>query len=68
MNKTVVVEVSLVKAHPLYRKRFTTKKKYYVHSQDNAIHVGDVVVFREVPPLSKLKRWNVVSVVSQGVS
>ena len=67
MNKTVVVEVSVVRAHPLYRKRFTTKKKYYVHNEDTAIWVGDVITFRETRPLSKLKRWNVVEVVSKAV-
>lgn len=67
MNKTVVVEVSVVRAHPLYRKRFTTKKKYYVHNEDTTIWVGDVITFRETRPLSKLKRWNVVEVVSKAV-
>lgn len=67
MNKTVVVEVSVVRAHPLYRKRFTTKKKYYVHNEDNTVGVWDTVTFRETRPLSKLKRWNVVEIVSKAV-
>jgi small subunit ribosomal protein S17 len=67
MQHTVVVEVSVVRAHPLYKKRFTKKKKYYAHNADNIAKVGDTVKIREVRPLSKLKRWNMVEVVTKSV-
>jgi small subunit ribosomal protein S17 len=35
MQQTVVVEVSRAKTHPKYKKTFISKKKYYVHDQEN---------------------------------
>jgi small subunit ribosomal protein S17 len=67
MQHTVVVEVSVVRAHPLYRKRFTKKKKYYAHNAANVAKVGDVVKIREIRPLSRLKRWNLVEVVTKSI-
>ena len=68
MDKTIVVEVSVVRAHPLYRKRFTTKKKYYVHSETNTVKVGDVVIFREARPLSASKRWSLLKIIPSSLS
>lgn len=68
MAQTIVVEVSVVRAHPLYRKRFTKKKKYYAHDASSLAKTGDVVRIREVRPLSKLKRWSLVEVVSTSVA
>jgi small subunit ribosomal protein S17 len=62
MDKTIVVEVKSVKQHPLYRKRFTTKKKYYAHDEANTAHTGDVVRVRLDKPLSKTKRWALVEI------
>ena len=62
MDKTIVVEVKSVKQHPLYRKRFTTKKKYYAHDEANTAHIGDVVRVRLDKPLSKTKRWALVEI------
>ncbi|HMY80733.1 MAG TPA: 30S ribosomal protein S17 [Candidatus Absconditabacterales bacterium] len=56
-DKTLVVEVKRVTMHPLYKKRFTVKKKYYVHDENNVHKEGDVVTFLQTRPLSKLKRW-----------
>ncbi|MBP7007619.1 30S ribosomal protein S17, partial [Patescibacteria group bacterium] len=56
-DKTLVVEVKRVTMHPLYKKRFTVKKKYYVHDEVNAYKEGDTVTFLQTRPLSKLKRW-----------
>ncbi len=56
-NKTRVVLVKSVRVHPLYRKRFIVRKKYYVHDEENTTKVGDTVKIRETKPMSKLKRW-----------
>ncbi len=56
-DKTLVVEVKRVTMHPLYKKRFTVKKKYYVHDEANTYKEGDTVTFLQTRPLSKLKRW-----------
>ena len=60
MNKTIVVKVARVKAHPKYKKRFNVSKKYKVHDEKNQYKEGDKVQFIETRPLSKDKRWRVV--------
>ena len=65
MDKTVVVEVVSVKAHPVYRKRYRTTKKYYVHDEENQCGVGDRITIAETRPLSKTKRWRVLDIVER---
>ena len=60
MDKTRVVMVKSVKMHPLYKKRFIVRKKYYAHDAENATKVGDSVKIREIPPMSKLVSWTIV--------
>lgn len=57
MDKTRVVLVKSVKVHPLYKKRFIVRKKYYAHDEQNVSKIGDTVKIREANPTSKLKRW-----------
>lgn len=60
MLKTRVVLVKSVKVHPLYKKRFVVKKKYYAHDENNLSKVGDSVKIRSTKPMSRLKRWIIV--------
>ncbi len=60
-DKTIVVKVDRVKIHPKYKKRFTVSKKYKVHDEKNKCKEGDKVSFIECRPLSKDKRWRVIS-------
>jgi len=61
MDKTVVVNVTSVKIHPKYKKRYNSSKKYKAHDEKNEYKVGDVVVIEECRPLSKDKRWRVIN-------
>ncbi len=63
-DKTITVVVERVKTHPLYRKRYTVKKKYYAHDEDNTARAWDKVKIREARPMSKLKRWKLIEVVT----
>ncbi len=65
MDKTVVVEVVSLKAHPVYKKRYRTTKKYYVHDEDNQCNPGDKITISETRPLSKTKRWRVLDLVER---
>jgi small subunit ribosomal protein S17 len=65
MDKTVVVEVVSLKAHPVYRKRYRTTKKYYVHDEENQCKTGDKITISETRPLSKTKRWRVLDIVER---
>lgn len=57
MKKTATVRVESVKIHPKYHKRYTVSKKYFVHDELEKAKVGDFVSFKETRPLSKNKRW-----------
>jgi len=61
MDKTVVVSVDRVKTHSKYNKQYTVSKKYKVHDPENKAVVGDIVEFIACRPLSKTKRWKLVS-------
>lgn len=63
MNKTRVVLVETVQMHPLYKKRYVVRKKFYVHDEENKSKVGDIVRIRETRPLSKLKRWKLIEII-----
>jgi len=63
MQKTIVVEVEMRKAHPKYRRIITKSKKFYAHDEENKAQMGDVVSIEETRPLSKLKRWKLKEIV-----
>ncbi|HLD91793.1 MAG TPA: 30S ribosomal protein S17 [Patescibacteria group bacterium] len=58
-NKTLIIEVERLLAHPVYKKRFKRSKKYHVHSEKEH-KIGEVIKFVETRPISKLKRWKVI--------
>jgi len=60
-EKTLSVVVETRRPHPVYQKVVRYSKKYLVHCVDDTISVGDDVVITECRPLSKRKRWRVVS-------
>jgi len=61
MKKTVVVAVSFEKKHPKYQKYYAVTNKFKAHDENNDYHIGDKVVIQETRPLSKEKRWVVIS-------
>jgi small subunit ribosomal protein S17 len=63
MQKTIVVEVEMRKAHTKYKRIVRSTRKFYAHDEQNTARVGDVVRIRETRPLSKLKRWNLEEIV-----
>ena len=66
MDKTVVVEVSGPKRHPLYKKIIRRVVKYKAHDEKNECQVGDKVKIVETRPLSREKRWRVAEIVAKG--
>ena len=61
MQKTVVVKVERIKEHPKYKRRCRFHKKYKSHDEKGEYHIGDRVVIEECRPLSREKRWRVIS-------
>jgi small subunit ribosomal protein S17 len=67
MTKTIVVQVTRRVAHPVYKRIVTQRKKFYAHDEQESAKVGDVVRIIECRPLSRLKRWQLGTVLRQAV-
>ena len=60
-NKTITVNVTRRIKHKLYKKIIRLTKKYHAHDENNQCKVGDTVSIIETKPISKLKKWKVIS-------
>ena len=65
MDKTAVVTMKRRFRHPVYGKYVHRDKKFYVHDEKADCRVGDTVRIMETRPLSKLKRWRLVKILSK---
>lgn len=65
MQKTVVVQVTDRKAHPLYKKVVQHRVRFKAHDAEDSCRVGDLVRIMETRPLSRDKRWRVVEVLER---
>ena len=64
MDKTIVVEYTNRVPHPKFKKIIKQSKKFYAHDEAGEAAVGDKVRIEETTPISKLKRWKLVKVLS----
>ena len=65
MDKTIVVAVENHVKHPLYGKIVKKTYKLKAHDENNECGIGDTVKVMETRPLSKDKRWRLVSIVKK---
>ena len=65
MDKTVVVGVLDNVKHPLYGKVIKRTIRLKAHDEKNECSVGDTVGIMETRPLSKDKRWRIVSIIEK---
>jgi len=65
MNKTIVVAVDSKIRHPLYGKIVKRTYKLKAHDENNECKEGDRVLVMETRPLSKDKRWRLVSILEK---
>jgi small subunit ribosomal protein S17 len=65
MEKTIVVEVSSVKPHALYKKVLRRTTRLKAHDEANEARTGDKVLVRECRPLSKDKSWRLIQVLER---
>ena len=61
-EKTIIVQVESYKKHPKYKKRVQFRSKYYAHDEENVANVGDIVTIEECRPMSKTKRFKLISI------
>jgi small subunit ribosomal protein S17 len=65
MDKTITVAVNYLKKHPKYKKYIKRKSVYKAHDPENKCKAGDMVTIEETRPLSKTKRWKLVSILNE---
>jgi small subunit ribosomal protein S17 len=60
-DKTIIVLVERRVMHPVYKKFIRQSKKYAAHDETNSVKSGQTVFIEECRPISKRKRWVVVT-------
>lgn len=65
MEKTIVVAIERMVAHPVYGKQMARTKKLHVHDPEGAAQEGDKVRVMETRPLSKTKRWRLLEILER---
>jgi small subunit ribosomal protein S17 len=66
-DKTIIVRVETLVKHPLFEKYVRRHKKFTAHDPNNEGKVGDKVSIIEFRPMSRNKRWHLVSVLEKAV-
>lgn len=64
-DKTIVVSVGRASRHRIYHKVIRRTKKYHAHDEQNEATLGDLVRIEECRPMSRLKRWRLVEVLTE---
>jgi small subunit ribosomal protein S17 len=64
-EKTIVVQVDVIKIHPKYKKVVRRTRKFHAHDEQNTAGVGDIVRIVESRPLSRTKNWRLAEVVEK---
>ena len=65
MQKTAVVAIEEKKQHPLYKKYIKSTTKIKVHDENNECSIGDKVEIMETRPISKEKKWRLISIIEK---
>lgn len=64
MQKTIVVVIERTVKHPKYGKIMKRRTKLHAHDENQICKMGNIVKIRESRPISKLKSWVLVEVIS----
>ena len=67
MDKTIVVESTTKKSHPIYGRQVKYTTKFKAHDENNEAKVGDIVEVMETRPLSRDKHFRLVKIVEKAV-
>ena len=65
MNKSAVVQIERRYIHPLYKKVIKRSTRYLVHNPEDKAGIGDIVAIKPTRPISKTKRWTIVSILEK---
>jgi len=67
-DKSIKVTIPYKTPHPLYHKVVNRQTVVHAHDEKNETHPGDKVEIMETRPLSRLKRWRIVSILERAAS
>ncbi len=67
-DKSVKVTIPFKVPHPRYKKVINRQTVLHVHDEKNETQIGDKVEVMETRPISRLKRWRVVSVIERAIA
>ena len=67
-DKSVKVTVAYKTPHPLYQKVVNRQTVLHVHDEKNETKVGDKVEVMETRPMSRLKRWRIVTIIQKAIT
>lgn len=65
MAKTIVVRVMSLSKHPKYGRITKAYNKFKAHDEKNTAKIGDSVKIEETRPLSKDKRFRLLSIIKK---
>ena len=60
-EQTITVSVQRSFQHPVLKKTIRKSKTYRAHDAQNEFKIGDKVRIEECAPISKTKRWTVLT-------
>jgi small subunit ribosomal protein S17 len=64
-EQTITVRIDVARRHRRYEKIVRTSNTVHAHDARNEAHIGDTVIVRESRPLSRTKRWRLISVIER---
>ena len=64
-DKSVKVTIPYKTPHALYHKVINRKTVVHVHDEKNEVRIGDKVEIMETRPISRLKRWRIVTIIER---
>lgn len=68
MDKTISVEITNLRPHPLFGKPVKRRSIIKAHDEKNECRIGDRVRIVEYRPLSKTKSWRLIGIVERAIS
>lgn len=64
-SKSIGVLIERRVRHPVLGKELRLTKKIHVHDENNEAKIGDTVRVMETRPVSKLKCWRLIGILSK---
>ncbi len=64
-DKTIVLQTTVRKTHPIYKKQYLRTTKFIAHDPKNQARIGDLVRIVETRPISKRKTFKLDKILTK---